>query len=270
VLNEKFQEIKRVRLLPYNGRTTSDPSAIDSHEFIYLDDNHFITLSYFQKPVSNIPASLNPVPNCKVVAPIIQEVLNDAVVFEWDGTNYPEFYRQSLESNAFSNANVVHDYIHMNSIFIDPADNNLICSLRHTDQVIKISRTDGHIIWRLGGTNSNFPLTADMTFIRQHNATLTDDNKTLLLFDNGDTAIRRTTRIMEFRFNTEQSAITSYKAFSLPQNIFVQYTGSVQKRGETYFICCGSIPKILEVNYLTNKVTFLMNVQKSCYRVFKD
>jgi arylsulfate sulfotransferase len=270
VLNETFQEIKRVRLLPYNGRTTSDPSAIDSHEFIYLDDNHFITLSYFQKPVSNIPASLNPVPNCKVVAPIIQEVLNDAVVFEWDGTNYPEFYRQSLESNAFSNANVVHDYIHMNSIFIDPTDNNLICSLRHTDQVIKISRTDGHIIWRLGGTNSNFPLTADMTFIRQHNATLTDDNKTLLLFDNGDTAIRRTTRIMEFRFNTEQSAITTYKAYNLPQNIFAQYMGSVQKRGNTYFIGCGSTPKILEVNYQTNQVIFLMDVKKGCYRVFKD
>ncbi len=270
VLNESFQEIKRVRLLPSNGRTASDPSAIDSHEFIYLDDNHFITLSYFQKPVNNIPASLNPLSNCLVVAPIIQEVLNDAVVWEWDGTQYPEFYSQSVEGNLFSNATVPHDYIHMNSIIIDPTDNNLICSLRHLNQIIKISHSDGHIIWRLGGTNSNFPMTADMKFLRQHNATLTDNNQTLLLIDNGDSRERAFSRIMEFRFGGQQSSIASYKAFTLPDGIFAQYMGSVQKRGDTYFIGCGSTPKIMEVNYVTNKINFEMNFAKTSYRALKD
>lgn len=270
VLDQNLNEIKRVKLLPNNGRTASDPSAIDAHEFIYLDDNHFITLSYFQKPVNNIPASLNPVADCKVVAAIIQEVVNDQVVWEWDATNYLELYQQSVEGNAFSNGAVVHDYVHMNSIFIDPTDNNLICSMRNVNQVIKISRTDGHIVWRLGGKNSDFPMTAEMKFLRQHHATLTDNNKSLILVDNGDATERKSSRILEFQLVPESKTITSFKAFAVPQNIFIQYMGSVQKRGDTYFIGCGSTPKILEVNYKTNKINFLMNLPSVSYRALKN
>lgn len=270
IMDQNFNEIKRVKLLPNNGRTAADPSAVDAHEFIYLDDNHFITLSYFQKPVNNIPASLNPVANCKVVSAIIQEVVNDQVVWEWDATNYPELYQQSVEGNAFSNAAVVHDYVHMNSIFIDPTDNNLICSMRNVNQVIKISRTDGHIIWRLGGTNSDFPMTADMKFLRQHHATLTDNNKTLLLVDNGEATERKSSRILEFQLVPESKSISSFKAFAVPQNIFIQFMGSVQKRGATYFIGCGSVPKILEVNYQTNKINFLMDLPNNSYRALKN
>lgn len=268
ILNENYTEIKRVRLLPYNGRTTTD--AVDAHEFIYLDDNHFITLSYVQKAVNNIPASLHPVSDCNVIAPIIQEIVNDQVTWEWDGTNYPELYLQSVEGNAFGNANVLHDYAHMNSIFVDPTDNNLICSNRNLNQVIKISRADGHIVWRLGGTNSDFPLTADMKFLRQHHATLTDNNQTLLIFDNGEATERPNSRVLEFQLNQSANSVGSFKAFALPQNIFAQYMGSVQKRGNTYFICCGSVPKILEVNYLTNKINFLMDLPSVAYRALKD
>jgi arylsulfate sulfotransferase len=270
VLNESFQEIKRVRLLPYNGRTTADPTAVDGHEFIYLDDNHFIMLAGFQKTVSNIPSSLNPVTNCKVVAPIIQEIQDDRVVWEWDGTNYPELYRQSVEGNAFSNGNVLHDYVHMNSVFVDPTDNNLICSMRNLNQVIKISRTDGHIMWRLGGSNSDFPMTADMKFLRQHNVTLTDNNQTLLLVDNGEATERPYSRIVEFGLNQSERTIGSFKAFTVPQNIFIQYMGSAQKTGDTYFIGCGSAAKLLEVNYKTNRVNFLMNSPNNSYRAIKN
>jgi arylsulfate sulfotransferase len=269
LLDENFREIKRLRLIPFNGRTTADPSAIDAHDLIYLDDNHFITLSYIQKVVTNIPASLNPVANCKVVAPTIQEILNDKVVWEWDGSNYADLYTQSVEGNAFSNANVVHDYIHMNSIYIDPTDNNLICSMRNLNQIIKISRTDGHIIWRLGGTNSDFPLSANMKFLRQHNVTLTDNNQTLLVYDNGHATERPYTRVLEFQLSTDTKSVSSFKAFTLPQNIFSQFMGSVQKRGDTYFISCGSVSKILEVNYVTGQVNFLLNMHDVSYRALK-
>lgn len=270
VLNESFQEIKRIRLLPNNGRTASDPNYVDGHEFIYLDDNHFITLAGFQKAVSNIPASLNAVANCKVVAPIIQEILDDRVVWEWDGTNYPELYQQSVEGNVFSNANVLHDYVHMNSVFVDPTDNNLICSMRNLNQIIKISRTDGHIIWRLGGGNSDFPMTADMKFLRQHNATLTDNNQTLLLVDNGEATERPYSRIVEFQLSQAEKTINSFKAFTVPQNIFIQFMGSAQKRGDTYFIGCGSAAKLMEVNYQTNQINFLMNSPNNSYRALKN
>jgi hypothetical protein len=270
VLDQNLNEIKRVRLLPFNGRTASDADAVDAHELIYLDDNHFITLSYFEKAVNNIPSSLNPISNCKVVVPIIQEIQNNQVVWEWDGSNYPELYLQSVEGNAFNNANAVHDYVHMNSMMIDPSDGDLICSMRNLNQVIKINRTNGNIMWRLGGTNSDFPMTADMKFLRQHNVTLTDNNKTLLVFDNGEASERPYTRIDEFQLDMEEKTVSSFKAFKLPEGIFAQYMGSVQKRGDTYFIGCGSTPKILEVNYNTGVVSFMATLPDVCYRALKN
>lgn len=267
VLNESFVKIKKITLLPYNGRTGS--LALDGHEFIFIDDEHYITLSYYEKVVNNIPASLNPVANCKVVTPVIQEVQNDKVVWEWQGTDYPEFYANSIESNKFSDATVFHDFMHMNSIFIDPTDNNLICSNRNQDNVIKINHTTGAIMWRLGGKNSNFPMTANMKFLRQHHATLTDNNQTLLLFDNGQITERKWSRILEFKLNANQSTIQSFSAFNLPDSTFCQYMGSVQKRGDTYFIGCGSTPKLMEVNYKTAKVNLLMNFPKFSYRALK-
>lgn len=268
LLDQNFNELKRLRLLPYNGRTTSEP--LDVHELIYLNDNHFITLAYVQKAVNNIPETLNPVIDCKVVAPIIQEIQNDQVVWEWDGSNYPELYSQSVEGNAFSNPNVVHDYLHMNSMTLDPTDGNLICSMRNADQIIKINKTNGNIVWRLGGTNSNFPISADMKFLRQHHATLTDNNKTLLVFDNGEATERPYTRIDEFQLDEASKAITSFKSFKLPDGIFAQFMGSVQKRGDTYFIGCGSTPKVLEVNYNTGAVNFMATLPDVSYRAFKD
>lgn len=267
ILDENFNRIKKIYLLPYNGRTTQ--LAVDGHEFVYIDDSHYITLSYYEKVVNNIPASLSPVANCKVVTPVIQEVSNDKVIWEWQGSDYPEFYANSVESNKFSDATVFHDYIHMNSMFIDPTDNNLICSNRNQDNVIKINRTTGAIMWRLGGKNSNFSLTTNMKFLRQHHATLTDNNQTLLLFDNGQITERKYSRIMEFKLNTSDFSVLSSSSFNLPDSTFCQFMGSVQKRGDTYFIGCGSTPKMMEVNYKTGKVNLIVSFPKYSYRALK-
>ena len=267
IMDQSFNILKTISLLPNNGRTA--PLAVDGHEFIYIDDNHYITLSYYEKVVTNIPASLNPVAGCKVVTPIIQEVNNDKVVWEWQGSDYPEFYTNSIESNKFSDATVFHDYMHMNSMFIDPTDNNLICSMRNQNQVIKIKRNTGDILWRLGGNNSNFPLTDKMKFLRQHHATLTDNNQTLILFDNGQITERKYSRIVEFKLNTSDASVTSFSSFNLPDSTFCQYMGSVQKRGDTYFIGCGTTPKMMEVNYKTGKTNLLVKFDKNSYRALK-
>jgi arylsulfate sulfotransferase len=266
VLDENLNEIKRVSFSPIPEEEAQ--TSIDSHDFIYLADNHFITISYIQMIVSNIPQSLNPVANCKVVVPVIQELLNDEVIFQWEGSKFPEFYQQSVEGNDFSNAAGVHDYMHINSIIVDPRDNNLICSFRNLNQIVKINRVTGEISWRLGGSNSDFPLTAEMKFLRQHNATLTDDNQTLLIYDNGEATERPYTRIDEFKLNETDKTITSFKSFNV-RNIFSQYMGSVQKRGETYFIGCGSVPQVMEINYNTGTVNFSMTLADHSYRAFK-
>lgn len=142
--------------------------------------------------------------------------------------------------------------------------------MRNLNQVIKISRTNGNILWRLGGSNSDFAMSKDMKFLRQHHATLTDGGQTLLLLDNGEATERPYSRVLEFRLDQQAKTIKSFSSYTLPDNIFAQYMGSVQKRGDTYFIDCGSTPKILEINYITNHLNFLMTLPSQSYRALKD
>ena len=46
--------------------------------------------------------------------------------------------------------------MHINSISIDPSDNNLVISGRNTVRLYKVDRKTGRVIWRLGGKHSHF------------------------------------------------------------------------------------------------------------------
>ncbi|MBD0284422.1 MAG: aryl-sulfate sulfotransferase, partial [Flavisolibacter sp.] len=226
-------------------------------------------MAYYEKSVNNIPSALNPVQNARVAAPIIQEIKDGIAIWEWDGTDFPEFYQNSVEGNKFNDGSQTDDYMHMNSMFIDPTDNTLICSFRNLDQVIKIQRTSGNILWRLGGKNSDFVLTSDQKFYRQHHATLTDDNKTLLIFDNGLKGVRDYSRIIEFQLDEANKMVKNFTSFNLPGNSFSEFMGSAQKRGDTYFIGHGSDPVVSEVNYKTGEVKLKVELSDYSYRAFK-
>jgi arylsulfate sulfotransferase len=269
ILDEGFKQINSITLLPNGSRTATDNNALDGHDFILISDTHYIVMAYFEKAVNNIPASLNPIPNCKVVAPIIQEVSNGRVVWEWDGTNVPELYTSSIESNDFTTGKLTQDYVHLNAITIDPKDNNLVISFRNLNQVIKINHTTSEIMWRLGGKNSDFALTSDQTFLRQHNAHFLEDGKTMILFDNGDLTERPYTRIQEFVLDETKKVVTSAKSMDLPNKTFSQYMGSVVKTDSTYFIGCGADPRVIEVNFTTGQTIFEKKLTLPSYRTYR-
>lgn len=269
ILDNDLNEVKRIRLLPFNNRTETDPSEIDAHDFILLNDNHYIVMTYYPKTVNNIPENLSTDKSGIVLAAVIQEVENDKVIWEWDSTNYPELYSSSVEGNDYNNKTIQNDYAHINSFFIDPKDGNLICSFRNLSQIIKINHTTGDIMWRLGGKNSDYPLTDEQKFYFQHNATLVDNNDTLLFLDNGSATERANSRILEFKLDESNKRVSSFNSFSPSETIFSQYMGSVQKRGDTYFIGWGSVPRVSEINYKTGETTFDMNLEMNSYRAFK-
>lgn len=64
----------------------------------------------------------------------------------------------------------------MNSVDRNAAADFLV-SARHTDAVYKVSRTDGSVVWQLGGTGSSFQM-EDFTFTRQHDARFVEENET--------------------------------------------------------------------------------------------
>lgn len=268
ICDSNLNEIKRVTLLPHGNVDTSVSSKIDVHDFILIDDDHYIVEAYRSETPSNIPDSLHPAANTRVVACIIQEINNGQVVFQWHGTDYPEFYGTSVENNTFSDSTKAMDYMHLNSICIDSSDNNLICSFRNLDQIIKINRATGDIMWRLGGKGSDFVLDENENFLRQHYARISAIDHTLMFVDNGEAKIRAYSRILEFQLDENNKRITSFKAYNIPDN-FIQYAGSVEKTNDTYFIGGGSAKYALQVNYNTNQVLLRLNLNYASYRCLK-
>jgi hypothetical protein len=252
VADASLQEMKRLSILPFGVITDAARNGFDGHDFILLDDDHYIAMAYASQRVHNVPASLGIGAEAYVVCPVIQEVRHGVVVWQWEGTRYPEFYTTSTFGNNYKNQTAAQDYMHLNSMSIDPRDGHLICSFRSLNQIVKINRITGDIMWRLGGSNSDFSLSPEMQFLRQHHATFTDDGNTLLLFDNGELPGRPYSRILEFQLNETTRTITSFKSFDLPEPIS-RIMGSVQKIGNHYFIGGGSGNYVLEIDYTTGE-----------------
>ena len=268
IADSNLNTLQQVNFIPYASGIFPSNQGLDDHEFILISDSDYITLTYLWKFPNNIPAYLNPASNVSILAPVIEEVRNGSVVFHWDGSNDTSFYANSIFDNNFQDTATPQDYMHMNSIYIDPTDSNLICSMRHQDQIIKINKQTGAVMWRLGGKNSNFALTSDQQFLFQHDCTLTDSNQTLLMFDNGSATTRPYSRICEFQLNFTNYTINSFKYFDIPEP-FTELTGSVQKIGNHYFIGGGTAQYMLEVDYNTGQKIIEFDGNLASYRSYK-
>lgn len=257
-----LNEIKRVHLLSHKNIDAARQPGIDNHEFILIADNHYIVLAYYEQAPDNIPTDVPHKDSMSLLTPVIQEIKNDKVIWQWVGTDYPELYYNSFRAND-SGYNVLDsDYLHVNSMFIDPADNNLIISCRKSNQLLKLNRQNAEIIWRFGGYGSNFSLPDTMQHLRQHHITKTGN--TIMLVDNGNKT-RPYSRIMEYDINEKKKTITAIRPFVIP-GVFTEFGGSVQKMGDSYFIGGGSGAFIMRINYLTNEKTFEKKLPKGTYR----
>ena len=129
------------------------------------------------------------------------------------------------------------DWLHSNAFFFDEVENAIYISIRHLNQITKISYPSGEIIYSIGlsdeyETGSSNNICNDLRFSWQHHVQLLDDGN-LLFFDNGNLSDDllddeyRTTRIRKIQVNNDLTCSTSWQ-FDLPQNLYGHGTGSVQ------------------------------------------
>lgn len=203
LMDQDFKDIGSLELLKNRDH---DVLAADVHDFVILGEEHYLIMSYAPKTVdlSGLKDSWsNAAP---VTAAVIQEIDHGAVTFEWDSSDHPSLYSDSVDGNAFTAAST-SDYVHMNSMQVDPSDGNLIISLRHTNSILKLDRHTGNTIWTLGGRSDDFGLTADQRFSHQHHARKLDDG-TLLVFDNGNNA--HATRVISMSLDEANKHVSSF------------------------------------------------------------
>jgi len=247
VMDENFNEIKQLELLPNNGHGAI---RTDNHDFVYFNDYHYILPAYVNRPGVNMNA-YGGANSVELIDFAFQEIVNGQVIFEWNSANFPEFLQHTdpIYYNQFATRPKV-DYFHFNSITIDPNDNNFIVSARHMNQIYKINRTSGQIMWRFGGSNDDFNLTENKIISHPHHATILT-NGNLLLFDNGVTKTPQQSRLVEFAIDENNFTAT----------IVNQYTETGR-----YFDIMGSAQKLQNGNYFIGwggNITSQVNANKS-------
>lgn len=247
VMDENFNEIKQLELLPNNGHGSI---RTDNHDFIYLNDTHYIVPAYVNRPNVNM-TTYGGANSVELIDFVFQEIQNNQVIFEWNSADFPEFLQHTdpIYYNQFA-TNPKVDYFHFNSIAIDPNDSNFIVSARHMNQIYKINRTTGQIMWRFGGSNDSFNLNGNNKISHPHHATILA-NGNLLLFDNGVTKSPQQSRLVEFDIDETNFTAT----------IVNQYTETGR-----YFDIMGSAQKLQNGNYFIGwggNITSQVNANKS-------
>jgi Arylsulfotransferase (ASST)/Secretion system C-terminal sorting domain/Cep192 domain 8 len=163
-----------------NGYTT------DIHDLKLLPNGHALLMAYDPQPVRMDTVVSGGDSSAIVVGLIIQELDESKnVVFQWRSWDHFKITDVAEDIN-------LHwqwiDYVHGNAIEPD-IDGNIIISARHMDEITKINRQTGDIIWRWGGLksrNNQFVfINDDITFSHQHDIRRLP-NGNLTFFDNGN------------------------------------------------------------------------------------
>ena len=204
LMDQHFNDIGDYQLLPYAQHGVL---PAEGHETVLLGDQHYIAVSYVQRTLDL--SKLNPAWSAQavVMSNVLQEIDHGNVLVEWDSANVPSLYADSTYENSFTSTDV-SDYAHLNSITIDPTDQNLILSFRHTSSIVKIDRHTAQILWTMGGKEDQFGLTPDQVFTFQHHARLQPDGS-MTVFDNGYTTSRQT-RILSMVLDQANHKVTSF------------------------------------------------------------
>lgn len=166
VLNQAYEEIKRYPI-------ARPPEKANMHEFNIVDDGKSAMILFHNFTNASIEQSQSvdfENGHCKIKSHYLEETnLTDwenwTTAFKWQMLDHIKLNESNFERGDIDkHCTKKWDFLHANAVD-KCSDGNLILSTRNTDTIFKINRTDGSIIWRLGGYTSDFEM--DFVFSKQ-------------------------------------------------------------------------------------------------------
>jgi len=209
----------------------------DAHDILLLENGHIIMESYDPQMVDMSKVADGGDPNATVIGLVIQELdENKNLLFEW--RSWDHFKITDSYNNLLSS---VVDYVHCNSLDAD-TDSTLIFSSRDLNEITKINRLTGKIIWRLGGKNNEFVYKNDTRGFSAQHSVMKQKDGSLTLFDNGDGSDPIYSRGIEYHLDEINKEVTLTMEYRHNPDVFAYVTGNLQRldNGNT-FIFWGSI-----------------------------
>lgn len=238
-------------------RTIEDSRGIDLHELIVLGNGNYMYLIEDIRPLYRDPTlTCLPPGNCGLLGQSIVEVTPEGeTVWKWNLLDHYERSDFVMDDLLILDHKILYDVTHANALEI-AADGNILISVRHTDEIIKIDRQTGEILWRLGGSqsrNNDFTYIGDSLNGTSHqHAPLMLDNGNILIFDNGNSRAGqgRVSRAVEYELDEQALTATLVWEYRTPENHFAPNRGSVQRldNGNTLINFVSHQPNIIEVS----------------------
>lgn len=264
LLDMNFNIIKQI--------TAGNGYSTDNHELRYDDKTgNYLILAYHNIMVNMSDSLPGGSTNATVFSNIIQEIDKDNnVVFEWKTIDYLPIMA-SKGVNLYA-ANI--DYIHCNAIEID-SDSNLMLSSRHLNEIEKINRTNGDLMWRFGLNSSNNDfviINDDLGFTYQHDIRRLP-NGNITLFDNGNLrqVSAKYSRAVEYRLDEVNRTAELVWEYRNKPDIYSGFMGSVQRypNGNTLIGWGGTtVGTFTEIDKNNNKVLEVSIPKMYSYRAF--
>ncbi|MEO5931105.1 MAG: aryl-sulfate sulfotransferase [Candidatus Kapaibacterium sp.] len=178
-------------------RSVGEGVQTNGRELLILPNGHYMLMGV-EPYVTDMSALVaGGKPDAQILGYLVQELDKQKnVVWQWRSRDH--FQPTDATHEVMTAATI--DYIHSNAIDID-TDGNILLSSRNSDEITKISRENGNVIWRWGGKNNQFTFTNDTNhFSHQHDARRLP-NGNILMFDNGNFHNPPFSRAVEYRLD---------------------------------------------------------------------
>jgi hypothetical protein len=219
ILDSSYHQIATVQAA--NGLSA------DLHEFELTSAGTALITAYF--PVYWNESAVHGSPHARVLDAVIQEidVKTGLLLFQWDSLDHVPVSASELPRPGPSSN---YDYFHVNSVHAD-SDGTLIMSSRNTWAAYKVSRTDGHIIWTLGGRHSSFTMGPGAAFAFQHDVRVTGAGDALMtVFDDGagPPSVHSQSRAVVLALNQANHTATLVADYTHSPSLLSYFEGGVE------------------------------------------
>ncbi|QOI96352.1 MAG: aryl-sulfate sulfotransferase [Flammeovirgaceae bacterium] len=163
--------------------------------------------------------------------------------------------------------NLHENWGHANSIALD-ADGNYLISFRDFNQVWKIDKNTGEVIWKFGEGGTLRPSDPQYNFIRQHSIHFNPRGE-LMMFDNGELKARPNSRVLSFQINEREHTVTPAIYIELPRALSSYRMCSAEMIGEgRYLVCTTRKDATVTVVNDSGQILWKITADNASYRAY--
>lgn len=246
IYNDQYQQIATVN--------AGNGLSADGHEFLITPQNTALILSY-TTATANLTSIGGPADQT-VIDGVVQEIdiSTGQVLFQWNSADHVP-YSQS-EQPLPASSSTPWDWFHINAVKLD-SDGNLLIDARDTWTTYKVDRSNGNILWQLGGKDSSFTLqaapgqtldNANELFSWQHDPEpIGSDEYTFFDNESSGTPNLPYSRAITVKLNEWSHTATLVASDNQPEGLSAPSQGNAQTTAEgNLFVGWGSLPYISE------------------------